>query len=363
MSRVTADVIGSDIVSDDRDGRSDLDLEFSQLTDPPSQLDPDPGPSRAAVTPSVTLPVWWRRRREARQERKSERRAAREARGRGRHRITPAGRRELPKIIAVPVFLAQMLMASCITLATVASIVVSWRDLYEWGLNHRWGGYAVAVPLMVDTFIVIGEMALFILISLGFTWHGHMKIYLGAAFSFLFGLALSVYGNVGHLIHADVSTRGGFALPPVGAALGLAIGLGVLKLIAAAYDSGPGGHDDAPDGPEAPASITGHGASILVPVTVHKDKVAHPVAHAGASGTDGPKMVRPAVNGASRSARVRSNPAMEHAAREYLARLRREGQPLPKDRALAKSHFNPGGQGNGNRRAARRILVEFTEAP
>jgi hypothetical protein len=274
-----------------------------------------------------------------------------------KRKVRPAGRRDLPTIIAVPVFIAQLLMATCITLATVASIVVSWRDLYEWGLNHRWGGYAVAVPLMVDTFIVIGEMALFILISLGFTWKGHKKIYIGAAFSFLFGLGLSVYGNVGHLVYADVSTRGGFALPPVGAALGLAIGLGVLKLIAAEYDSAP--VPDAPVAPPAAPAVDHSGTSILVPLVAQQDKAVHPVDH----GADGPNMDQRPVNGASRAPRVKATEEMDHEARKHLAQLRREGKPLPKDRALAKSHYCPTGEGAGNRRAARRVLDEFREAP
>jgi hypothetical protein len=243
---------------------------------------------------------------------------------------------------------------------TVVGMIESWRNLYEWGEAHHYGTYSLGVPVMVDFYILVGEMLLFVLIVDGrfggFSWF--TKAYLWTMF--LFGLGLSLAGNIDHLRRVDLPSRIGFALPPLASAMGMAAILMVLKLIAEDYDARPA---DEPDGPGESTGAPVHGASILVPVTVHKDKVAHPVAHAGASGADGPKMVRPAVNGASRSPRVRSNPAMEHAAREYLARLRHEGQPLPKDRALAKSHFNPGGQGNGNRRAAKRILAEFTEAP
>jgi hypothetical protein len=69
------------------------------------------------------------------------------------------------------------------------------------------------------------------------------------------------------------------------------------------------------------------------------------------------------VNGTSRAPRVRATEAMDHEARKHLAQLRREGKPLPKDRALAKSHYCPTGEGAGNRRAARRVLDEFREAP
>jgi hypothetical protein len=362
MSRVTTDVIGRDPMSDQRDGRSDLVPAFSQVTALPSHLGPPLEPTSHGVTQLVTppdpekksrhfrrphIPASWKR--EARRQKK-------------RRRIVPAGRRDLPPIIAVPVFIAQILMAAGITLATVASIVVSWRDLYEWGINHRYGGYAVAVPLMVDTFIVIGEMALFILVSLGFTWKEHKSIYAGAAFSFLFGLTLSVYGNVGHLVHADATTRGGFALPPAGAALGLAIGLAVLKLIAAGYDNAPA--SASPDGPPAGLVTDQDHASILVPLVAHQDKVAHPVAHPADHGADGPKTGHRPVNGASRAPRVRPDEAMVQAARQHLALLRRKREPWPSDRKLAESHFNPSGKpGKGNRRAARRVLDEYREAP
>jgi hypothetical protein len=69
------------------------------------------------------------------------------------------------------------------------------------------------------------------------------------------------------------------------------------------------------------------------------------------------------VNGTSRAPRVRATEAMDHEARKHLAQLRHDGLPLPKDRALAKSHYCPTGEGAGNRRAARRVLAEFREAP
>jgi hypothetical protein len=377
-------------MSEHRDGGSDLRPTFSLATASSSHLGPDLEPRSMGVTHEVTPPEppeeHWRWGKDARTERKRIRQARRVPRVKDekpiRKKIAPAGRRELPPIIAVPVFIAQILMAAGITLATVASIVVSWRDLYEWGINHRYGGYAVAVPLMVDTFIVIGEMSLFILVSLGFTWKEHKRIYLGSAFSFGFGLTLSVYGNVGHLVTADATTRGGFALPPVGAALGLAIGLGVLKLIAAEYDDpdadllpaapvaapAPGPVPEppaAPVAPHAPAPIVDLGTSILVPPVEHPDKVAHPVAQDGAPAPVAPKVVHRPVNGATRPTPgrgVRSAPEADHAAREHLARLRRDREPFPSDRKLAEKYFNPSGEkGKGNRRAAARVLAEFTK--
>jgi hypothetical protein len=49
------------------------------------------------------------------------------------------------------------------------------------------------------------------------------------------GLAVSVAGNVGHVIGTDLASRATVAVPPLAAAAALAVGLGVLKRVVAAH--------------------------------------------------------------------------------------------------------------------------------
>lgn len=355
-----------------------------------SEITPPEKPRKERRSFRVHLPAGWRRNeyiRATRRRQRQERRDARAARKREKKAAAKvssrpvAGRRDLPWILRAPRMMFLVLSGVLVFVITIVGMVESWRNLYQWGLAHYWGGYAVGVPVLVDFFILTSEMLLFVLIVDGryglFSWF--TKVYLW--FMFLFGLGLSLAGNVDHLRHVDIPSRIGFALPPLASAMGMASILMVLKMIAEDYEH-PGQQlaqaatapvpaaPVAPPAPVDPAPNVGHGTSILVPSVAHTAKAAHPVAQDGAPGADGPNTgqrpvngaTRP-VNGASRAPRVQATPEMVHAAREYLARLRRDGQEFPKDRRLAESHFNPGGEpGKGNRRAAQRVLAEFREA-
>src|SRR5256885_7416019 len=81
-----------------------------------------------------------------------------------------------------------------------------------------------AFPLMVDTFVIVGELALFVSLASG--WPQRTRI--GAAAITALGLAASVAGNVGHQLSADWATRITYAIPPLAASAALAIGLTVL---------------------------------------------------------------------------------------------------------------------------------------
>lgn len=121
-------------------------------------------------------------------------------------------------------------IAAFIIGADLAAFAGSYLGLYEWAVRHGLSGWrAYAFPLMVDTFVAVGELALFV--SLASEWPRRTRI--GAAVITVIGLAASVAGNVGHQLSADWATRVTYAIPPLAASAALAIGLTVLKQVAA----------------------------------------------------------------------------------------------------------------------------------
>lgn len=126
---------------------------------------------------------------------------------------------------------ALWLMAA-ITLATSAvSFGQSYRGLYDWATNHAgiplpW---AAAWPLMVDSFLAVGELRLFVAAVDGDT-HWITRLW-GWGLAAV-GLAASVAGNIGHVgWPATPAVAGSAALPPIAAAAALGTGLGLIKTI------------------------------------------------------------------------------------------------------------------------------------
>jgi hypothetical protein len=133
-----------------------------------------------------------------------------------------------------------------IVASAAASFAESYRGLLDWALRHGLPfGWAIIAPLMVDVFICVGELSLFVLVLDAYPARARIPAWLIACC----GLALSVAGNVGHLPAAwrapaaDMVTAG---VPPVAAAAALAVGLGVLKRLLA----GPPGADEPVAQPE-----------------------------------------------------------------------------------------------------------------
>jgi len=137
--------------------------------------------------------------------------------------------------------------------ASVASFGESYRGLYLWASGHGVPGFWAAVwPLMVDAFIVVPELALFVGMVDGWRTRARIMPWLVA----IAGLSASVAFNVGHVTRADVTNRVTFAIPPLAAALTLATGLAILKRVMtyaplAVADTGPDVDTDA--GPLADA--------------------------------------------------------------------------------------------------------------
>jgi Protein of unknown function (DUF2637) len=154
--------------------------------------------------------------------------------------------------LRVPRRAALAAIAILVGAASLSSFAESYRALLDWASGHGLHGiWAMAWPLQVDTFIAVGELALFV--ALADSWSVRSR---AAAWTVTaLGLAVSVAGNIGHDAAHDWTSRATAAVPPLAAAVALAVGLGVLKRVVAARTApGPGTAV-----PEPPAALNGHG--------------------------------------------------------------------------------------------------------
>lgn len=125
-----------------------------------------------------------------------------------------------------------------ITAATVAALAESYHALYLWAIHHGViGGWAVAFPLFVDAFIIVGELVVLVGTIEGWTWLARTEAWAVS----VIGLAVSVAGNIGHVAAHDIQSRGTAAIPPVAAFGALWLGMRVLKRVLSrpAHATGP----------------------------------------------------------------------------------------------------------------------------
>ena len=93
-------------------------------------------------------------------------------------------------------------------------------------MTSRSGG-PLLWPAMVDVFVAVGELALFV--GLVDRWETRHRAWAWAVVAG--GLAVSVAGNVGHVGSAQWTDRLTAAVPPVAAFVALTVGLGILKRV------------------------------------------------------------------------------------------------------------------------------------
>jgi hypothetical protein len=203
---------------------------------------------------------------------------------------------------------ALVTITAIVAAASVTSFAESYRGLFDWAREHGLNGvWAAAWPLQVDTFIAVGELALFV--ALADRWSVRSRV--GAWVVTIAGLGVSVAGNVGHVAGHSLTNRGSAAVPPLAAAAALAVGLGVLKRVVQAH------HDDAPGGQR-------DGATAATAPTAHEnDRVAARHDAPALAPADAQPRVRSqgASRGASRNGARRASPAdMEASALAVLAR-------------------------------------------
>jgi hypothetical protein len=121
---------------------------------------------------------------------------------------------------------AQRGIAVIIAAASAVAFAQSYRGLVDWAAAHQVPAqWTWTWPLMVDSFLALGELRLFIAAVRGAPWRVRMWAWCVT----VGGLAISVAGNVGHLAVADPASRATAAVPPLAAAVALGIGLGLVK--------------------------------------------------------------------------------------------------------------------------------------
>jgi hypothetical protein len=144
---------------------------------------------------------------------------------------------------------ALITIAALTAAAALASFAESYRGLLDWALAHSLPlGWAIVAPLMVDVFVAVGELSLFVLVLDGFSWQQRIPAWLIS----IVGLAASIAGNAGHVWTLSIATRVTAAVPPVAAAAALAVALGLLKRVMA----GPKANPDTTQLPDTAEPVT-----------------------------------------------------------------------------------------------------------
>lgn len=142
--------------------------------------------------------------------------------------------------LRIPDMIAIGVIALVAAGAAVVAMMESYTNLLDFAKNHELHGWrAGAAPGAVDSFIVVGEMLLFVAIYRGWnearTYRDHRipaSIVVWGWGLALFGFTLSVLGNLDSRVSADVVTRLMSAVFPVSATVALAAGLMILKRVA-----------------------------------------------------------------------------------------------------------------------------------
>jgi hypothetical protein len=143
--------------------------------------------------------------------------------------------------LRIPDLIAIGIIAVIAVGAAVVSMMESYTNLYDFARNHELHGWrAGAAPGAVDSFIVLGELLLFVAVHRGWTAYRETgKFRVPASITLAgwalaaFGFTLSVLGNLDHLISAGVVTRLMSAVFPISATVAMAAGLMILKRVVA----------------------------------------------------------------------------------------------------------------------------------
>lgn len=133
-----------------------------------------------------------------------------------------------PTGLAVPRSIALRVIVGLVALSTAVAFGESYRALYLWAAHHDVPiAWAFLWPAMVDVFVAVGELALFV--GMADQWETRHRLWAWAVTAG--GLAVSVAGNIGHVGSAQWTDRLTAAVPPVAAFVALTVGLGVLKRV------------------------------------------------------------------------------------------------------------------------------------
>lgn len=120
-----------------------------------------------------------------------------------------------------------VIMIGIVAIATADGFAQSYSGLYQWALAHRLSGWkADTFPLLVDLFILVGELGLFLLALDGYrlrkSFLAWSDILFPAAVASA-GWLVSLWFNVNHVTNATTEDKVTAGVPPVAAMVGLFI--------------------------------------------------------------------------------------------------------------------------------------------
>lgn len=139
-------------------------------------------------------------------------------------------------------------MGTAVIVATADGFAQSYAGLYTWGLDHRLTGWkAESFPLLVDLFVLVGELGLFLLAIDGHkvrkTWLSWVDLFIPASVC-VAGWGVSLWFNIGHVRSIDgvpvsFDDKVTAGVPPVAAMVGLVVLLRTLHRYMAQLDDVP----------------------------------------------------------------------------------------------------------------------------
>jgi len=124
-------------------------------------------------------------------------------------------------------YVAVALMGLGVLVATADGFAQSYSGLYGWGLEHGLKGWkAQSFPLLVDTFVLVGELGMFLLAIDGHKLRKSLLSWVDLLMPgsvAAAGWGASLVFNVGHVEGAGFATQATAAVPPLASMIGLLV--------------------------------------------------------------------------------------------------------------------------------------------
>lgn len=143
------------------------------------------------------------------------------------------------------------IMSVAVIIATIDGFAQSYAGLYDWGIQHGLKGWkAESFPLLIDVFILVGEIGLFLLALDGHKIRKAWLPWVDMALPFATasaGWSVSLYFNIERIDTNDIPTKVTYGIPPVTAMIGLLILLRTVHRYMAKFDA---------ENETAPAQVT-----------------------------------------------------------------------------------------------------------
>lgn len=134
-----------------------------------------------------------------------------------------------------------LLMFTAVVIATAAGFAHSYAGLYDWGVAHKLTSWkADTFPLLVDMFILVGELGLFLIALDGLKVRKSLTSWMDILIPSVVvaaGWGASLWFNIHHLRIATTDDQITFAIPPIAAMIGLMILLRTIHRYAARLES------------------------------------------------------------------------------------------------------------------------------